>query len=45
MSSTFLRRMLRAEMFKGLGGNDTVDGGAGTDTCQKDTADKNLNCP
>jgi hypothetical protein len=43
-------------MLKGLGGNgtldaqdgvgnDTVDGGAGTDTCQKGTVDKNLNCP
>ena len=30
----------------GVGGNDTVDGGAGSnDTCQKDTGDTARNCP
>jgi Ca2+-binding RTX toxin-like protein len=45
-----------ANILKGLGGNDTldaqegtgndrVDGGTGTDTCQKDPGDKAVSCP
>jgi Ca2+-binding RTX toxin-like protein len=26
-------------------GNDTADGGTGTDTCQTDPGDRSLNCP
>ena len=45
-----------ANMLKGLGGNDTLDaregagndtadGGTGTDTCQTEFGDRSLNCP
>jgi hypothetical protein len=29
----------------GVGGNDTVDGGANTDTCTADAGDAKLGCP